>query len=527
MIERIIENWLINVNEKSFQTPFCQLLISEGYTVVHLSRHGPFEEGKDILAIDPDGIPCAFQLKGSNGRKISQTEWGKYVEQVVRLVEIPIEHPSIDKTLKRNVFFVLNGELEEEVRVEITKRNTDWKSRNCPELDTILLGELTKRFSKMYTEIWPLNLSSEKDLLELYLNEGLGYLDKNKFSKFFEKFIIENKRSKKLEIQRLLAGSSLYCSIALTPFVKTQNHIALIEGWIIFLAFLISVIEENDLEEKYWVRTANLIEETIIASLENLYQEVIDKKILTTGNVLVDGPFYRGRITWILSYLSAYYLQLLKNNDEIKIKEKLELFFLENFKNIYLWGEYAIPQLFSIMWGYHALGFIYRSNRLLYLIFKGVLEKTINKDGLTPPYHNLGDIILNETMLSNHLKEFKISERSYSLNSLIHLLTKQGYRGIIAENWQKISKIQLAEFIPSNSINFCLWHCESGSLNESIPNSLQSWKDLQTQANSINLEIIPKYFRDRPEYLLLFLIVFPHRINSDVVKFLNDSFQYS
>jgi hypothetical protein len=516
---------LINVNEKSFQTPFCQLLLSEGYTVVHLSRHGSFEEGKDILAIDPDGIPCAFQLKGSNGRKMSQNEWGKYVEQIVRLVEIPIDHPSIDKNLKRNVSFVLNGELEEEVRVEITKRNADWKSRKCPELDTILLGELIERFSKMYTEIWPIRLSSEKDLLELYLNDGRGYLDKNKFSDFFEKINSNNKKSKKIEIQRFLAGSSLYCSIALSPYERTHNHIALIEGWTIFLAFLISVVEENNLRKKYWTKTVEIIEESVIQSLENLYQEVIDRKYLTTGNVLVDGPFYRGRITWIISLLSTYYFLIKKANDENRIKEKFELFLLENFKYIFLWGEYAIPQLLSIVWVLYALGREYRSNQLIYLIFKGVQEKTTNNFGFAPPYHSLGEIILNEAMLSNSLKEFKVSGRSYSLKSLIHLLIKKEFRGVLAENWKQLSKIQLVEFIPKDSINFCRWHSEFGVLNESFPNSLQSWKELQSQANSINLEIIPKYFVGKPEFLLLFLIVFPHRINSDVVKFLQNSFE--
>lgn len=105
MIERIIENWLTKVNEKSFQVPFCQMLIGEDYQVVHLSRHGSFEEGKDVLAIAPDGVPCAFQLKGANGGKISQNEWSKYNEQITRLVEIPIKHPSIDES-KVGVFIL-------------------------------------------------------------------------------------------------------------------------------------------------------------------------------------------------------------------------------------------------------------------------------------------------------------------------------------------------------------------------------------------------------------------------------------
>jgi len=73
MNERLVENWLISVNEKTFQIPFCQMLTAEGYTVLHLSRHGPFEEGKDVIALDPAGTPCAFQLKGAKG-KISQTD---------------------------------------------------------------------------------------------------------------------------------------------------------------------------------------------------------------------------------------------------------------------------------------------------------------------------------------------------------------------------------------------------------------------------------------------------------------------
>ena len=35
VLERLVENWLTKVNEKSFQVPFCQLLTTEGYKVVH------------------------------------------------------------------------------------------------------------------------------------------------------------------------------------------------------------------------------------------------------------------------------------------------------------------------------------------------------------------------------------------------------------------------------------------------------------------------------------------------------------
>ena len=51
MIERLIENWLTKAGERdkyNFTVPFSHLLAGEGYRVVHLSRHGEMEQGKDL-----------------------------------------------------------------------------------------------------------------------------------------------------------------------------------------------------------------------------------------------------------------------------------------------------------------------------------------------------------------------------------------------------------------------------------------------------------------------------------------------
>jgi hypothetical protein len=57
VIERVIENWLTNANERSYQIPFCQLLVAEGETVIYVSPHGPFEQGKDVVTVDKRGQP--------------------------------------------------------------------------------------------------------------------------------------------------------------------------------------------------------------------------------------------------------------------------------------------------------------------------------------------------------------------------------------------------------------------------------------------------------------------------------------
>ena len=96
MLERVIENWLDNAIETTFQKPFCFMLSHQGYTVTHLTRHCGMELGKDVLAVSPDGIPHCYQLKGGQGKRISLNDWNTSLHNQMRsLVEMPIVHHSI------------------------------------------------------------------------------------------------------------------------------------------------------------------------------------------------------------------------------------------------------------------------------------------------------------------------------------------------------------------------------------------------------------------------------------------------
>ncbi len=96
MLERAVENWLARASEKSFQVPFCYMLAHEGYTVVHLSHHNAMELGKDVLAIDSEGTPCAFQLKGGN---LTLNKWRTEVRDQVGDLE-RIAKPAYDRMLR-------------------------------------------------------------------------------------------------------------------------------------------------------------------------------------------------------------------------------------------------------------------------------------------------------------------------------------------------------------------------------------------------------------------------------------------
>ncbi len=522
MQERLLENWLISVNEKSFQIPFCQLLTGEGYQVVHMSRHGPFESGKDILAIDPDGVPCAFQLKGSTG-KISQKEWAKYVDQAVRLVEIPIVHPSVDEKKPRKVFFVTNGELDEEVRLEISDRNREWERRGFPTLTTIVKGGLLTRFLKLHNNLWPKELIAYKDLLELFLEDGTGYLDKSKLANFLLEVLQETDETNKAEQVRSLSSLALITEYAIHPYVEKNNHVAIIEAWTIYLASIILFLTKHDIQEKNWRSNFDLALDTIDQAFTSLIEEIKDRPHLVEGNPMVDSLFYRGRITWLAGLLSSFAIWK-KSTDNNWSDENILSFIKSNQKYFHLWGEAAIPQLLSITWYLRLNGIEPRASGLLDAIARGICSSNLTSDGkgLPDPYHGLGEVVINQTGLSDTIQKENFKGRSYALESIIHLLTRWGWRGILEELWPQLTKIDYVEYKTDKPWEFCLWHTESGKLTVHRPKFPQSWRELQEDANKIDLSYLPKELSRNPPILLLFLIVYPHRITKDVVKLLDE-----
>lgn len=524
MIERVIENWLTKVNEKSFQIPFCQLLAGEGYQVLHLSRHGPAEEGKDVIAIAPDGVPCAFQLKGSVAGRITLKEWQQFVPQIDRLIEIPIVHPSVGKSKKRRVYFVTNGDLDEEVRFEIAHRNLDSKSRRLPELQTIVKGNLLNRFQNIHTNLWPAQLTSEKDLLELFLADGTGYLDKPKFSSFLGSLLFSDDFPTKAESPRDIASAAIFASYAFSPFEKMENHVAVIEGWVIYLAYICGFVEKNKVNNRLWIDSANLAIMAIEDALSDLVSEVIDRRNFVAGNALVDSPFYSGRLTWLIGFISVYIIWKIRNDPNWSPEAKLSEYIINNIKKLRLWGEASTPQFLAIFWALNKIGYSYMGDRLLYRLINGLIIANQQQNGLPDPYHSLGEVILNQVGLSDTLSDENFAGRSYSLELIVQLLARRGFRGVLNDKWKNISHLHYVSFDPKENWQFCLWQCEDGIYIETMPKETQSWSELVLESNRYDISKIPELFNKRPEMLLIFLIVYPHRLSPNVGRYLDNIF---
>jgi len=526
VLERVVENWLTKVNERSLEIPFCQMLAGEGYQVVHLSRHGPFEEGKDILAIDPVGVPCAFQLKGASGGKITPRAWEEYLAQIIRLVEIPIAHPAIDPAAPRKVYLVTNGELDEEVRIEIDRRNGEWERRGYPRLDVIVKGQLLGRFRKLHTNFWPVQLEFERDLLEFFLTDGTACLDKGKLACFIESLLpFTNEKLNRAECDRLLASAALLTAYALSSFEAKNNYVAVIEGWMVYVASLAALVEAFSLENRYWQESLKIATLALEQNFAALSEELRDRDDLIEGNELVDGPFYRGRVTWLVGLVATWALWNKLRNPRWQIEDWIDAFVRQHKNELLLWGEGAIPSFLSVMWFLrHSTGSAEPDALLASLITSICAANEGQNTGLPDPYHSLVEVIEHQLGLARIVVSEHFKGRSYTLESLIQLFARRGLRQQLRFLWPRITHLQFAEFRvdPRWKWKYCFWYSDEGTLSTRQPKTPQSWADLIAESRLVNVKAIPDVFRRYPELLLIFLVVYPHRINTDVVKFLDD-----
>ena len=497
--ERVIENWLTRVNERSLEVPFSQLLAGEGHQIIHLSRHGPAEEGKDLITIANDNVPCAFQLKSG---KITQAAWEQIHPQIVRLVEYPIIHPSIDSNSPRRTYLVTSGELDEEVRLAIQHLNNDWRNRGHPVLETIVKGQLLKRFKDINTNFWPVQLSFEKTLLEFFLLDGDDYLDKAKFADFIFSLLPFNVSSvNKAAHSRALASTATLASYALSSYDRASNHVAQIEGWTIYTAHLIALVEKHNLDDDYWKESFSIALYAIEQSFMRLCEELKKRTHLVEGNALVDAPFYRGRVTWLVGLVSIF---ALWNNAALnsELGAWAKEFILANKTDMLLWGEGSVPQFLALYWILKRITSTLEPDQILVSIIDSIC--TANEDnsgGLADPYHSLAEVIADAYGIGNKLIQENYEGQSYTLEGLVQLYARRNWRQQMRFLWPRISRIDFVETLHEAAWQFCLWrNDENGRHRTAQPQSRQSWAELRTHAQQVDTTLFPELLRGHPAF---------------------------
>lgn len=265
-----------------------QLLAFQGHRILHKSSHGPMEQGKDIITIASDGVPCAYQLKAEGD--INLSTWRKIKGEIDELIEIPIQHPSIANDFPNHrAYFVNNGFLKDTVRRLIQDRNRVAVQRKLPKLEVIQLGDLVKDFVEVHGRFLPREPQDFRRFLELYATDGNAILQAGQFSAFLLSILgFQDKAPQKSEVKRAIASALIFASYVLAPYRETQNNISLINGWILVAAHVLALVSKAHIPKKIWGPTFDLCVEGIEEGFSQLLSEVLKREDFSQGGS-IDG----------------------------------------------------------------------------------------------------------------------------------------------------------------------------------------------------------------------------------------------
>ena len=484
------------------------------------------ELGKDILAIAPDGVPCAYQLKNIRGGKLNLSKWRATLEpQLISLIHNAIVHPSIDSARRHRSFIVINGELEEEVARSIDDINAGLRGR--PKLKTIVKGDLLARFQQLGTDFWPPEASASfLVFLEMFLQEGIGPLPKAKLTSLLESTIPhpEGRTRSKAEFARAISAGAVVCSSAIGKFTNTGNHWAQFEAWTIYFAHTLRIAEQHRLPSSTWKPAAELASIAMFNALGNLCEEMVGARTLGVGDPAVDRAVFRVRLTLLLGLMGLYGVwRKARNETHGEHDQFIERFMQERIKSLLLWGEAAVPQWIATYFHFRSIDATRKSESLLEMLVRAIclLNAPEGHRPLTSPYFEAEETLQHSMGVEGKVIKDAFEGGSHSLQGIVHLLVRCNFKQLMKDLWPGITRIDTMEFVPTYRWGYYQWRCQQGEELRVQSQLTQSWRELRSLAADSRGETLPRLIKQFPMEFLAFLIVFPHRFSADGIRWLD------
>ncbi|TPG57376.1 hypothetical protein EAH89_10565 [Roseomonas nepalensis] len=536
MHERLIELWLDSASERGYQPGFVQMLVSEGHRVLHSTRHGPLEFGKDVISVAPDGIPCAYQLKGNPGGRLNRTQFREILEQLQELVTTAIPYPGLPAVQHRS-YLVTNGMVEEDVILLIAQMNETWRRNGYGDeaLKVVTRGELIAMACGTGTSLWPFSVSGLEGVVAMLGHRGDDILPMPKVHALLaDIYGLEGDATiPPVELTRLVSSAAMLLSISMRNFASRQNHFAVLSGWTLYITYTVAAIEKHGVGSA--TRAENALaaaRKSVLASLVDLLSEVCSRDDLVEGDLWTDSEFIGPRTALVTSLAALYCLWLREDDVRSALLTDVEQWMTGEITASGLWGEAGIPQLLTQFWGIVTLPHGSIRYDLLEAVLEHVVRAQLGMEGatpLTPPYYGADEVIRHTNVaylpgLGDPLEGDDPGKHSFSAMGLMHLLVRLDRKAFCKEIWPGFTRLIHRSFVPRHPWQFCLVRSEEGRDDEIILPPRGDWADMQAAAEDFATPEVPERLRSDPVMLLLFVIICPHRATPAVVRYLGSHF---
>jgi len=529
VIERLLEDWLDSASERSYQTVFVQMLSAQGYRVLHSTRHCALEYGKDIIAIAPDGVPCAFQLKGNPGGRLGLSEFrAKVQDQLVQLISQPIVYPGLAEGVPHRSFLVSNGYFDEEVQRAVDDLN---RGSYLSTVDLVGRGQLFDWARTLGSSLWPSELRNVRDFLEVFLHDGRDLMPLHRLAPVLEEILALRSTDTPLsrtELQRRIPSAALLTGIVTHHFSAEANHFAIASAWCLFAISTIASSERastplDGQSRESLCAALDAIKDTLVA----LWNEVCERPNLVEGNALADPEVYGWRYTLLSGLLSVLWFFPGDTDEDTERRQSISTWLKHRHEHLLLWGEGAVPSILALLLFLARSDATSRPDHDLADLFKSVVfaNQQGSKRSLPDPYYEFESIGrlkfgLQASEESESLRDETFAGSSYTAELLLHLLAKSLVKKPCRNFWSEFNRLSHKQFIPSAPWQYGRIHCDEG-VEETREYPMEyRWEDLLKDARVESCEYVPQELQNRPHLLMFWVIIAPHRLTSDVGRLL-------
>lgn len=513
MYERLLDNWLTDVNELGYQLPFCEALVAEGYTLLHVSTHGRGEHGKDVVARRPDGVLCTFQLKGGD---IALPEWRKIRGEVEELVQLPVRFPGVPEDEPHVPHLVTNGELRGDAPESVQRYAEDWAKRGYPRLEVWQRGKVRKLFLDAHGSYLPGGLTSFRNFVQLYVGEFRAPLPKVELAALLESIVAATAGLSETKLPRALASLAMLAGYIVEQYARAGNHVAAAEGWTIAAATVLHVAERDGLKPRVYAPTLALLRAGVEWSLDAFAHETLTgESWIVPEYGLADPHVYGARVTITLGWLSVWAIARDPSPDPAD-RNRLYKVASREFRARRVAGEIDWPFLLAFALWLDRDGRAADAEAVVLGHVRAVLAANRNGSkatGLPSPYWSHEQVLrLASGMLAPHENE-RFAGHSYTIHQALDVLVRRMRRQAVRSLWPNATRLDLCDFEPDRTADHFLWRCEKGALRSGRPERTASWSDWRAEVSVVGHESVPTVLIRHPEWLLPFLLTYPHRAN--------------
>lgn len=447
VVERLIESWLDSQTERRYQPAFIQLLVSEGWSVLHNTRHSQIELGKDVIARDPSGVLHCFQLKGNPGSRVTKSEAQGLLPQVIELVDLPVPELYRKATDERHVaILVTNGTVDEEANVLFHGVAERTKAPLCPasRLEIVTRGQLLARFNKAAGQVWPTSIEGTRQILNLMAQDGLSLPDPKQVGEILESTAptpvtntTEPARNANLSALLMIA------EIIKAPWYAAGNHYGLYA-----LTVLAAVHALRFADQPTRLEIVRGYAGLTLEHCRDLLAEARDKHYEPDriwGNVLDEFDYLWERSRLVADCAATLLLsgEPLDAVDQASASDLVR----KTYFNAKIWGLAAVPSLIVRYWAVCRVDAHRRIEQQFEGALRGILECALSKSGRLPlhgPYYGFEDVWAFSAKVpfvgDDTILEDSFERRLWFALPMLHIMAKRNEKQACKRVWHDFSR---------------------------------------------------------------------------------------